>query len=399
MTPKRSFEDALTPPNWLLIGGEGPGKCRWRLRPADAEECRCLAERLRIHPVTARILAARGWTTAAMATSFLNPGWDDILDPAQLPDFDRAIGRIIHAIRDGEGIMVIGDYDVDGVTATAILSTAIRLAGGAVTWRIPHRILDGYGMRDKHVEAAKQEGVRLIVTADTGTRSFSAVHCANSAAIDVVVTDHHLPESRLPEAVAVVNPTRCDSAYPNRNLCSAGLAFQIAAGLLRALRMPEKRSMALLRSFIKLAAIGTVADVVPLVGENRALVSLGLRALTTVRNPGLRALLDAAGIPAGRMPTGREIAFRLAPRINAAGRIGDASLIMNLLGTADQDEVHRLVRHLEKLNRQRKAEQSRILRGIAGLPRSEFHRTVLVFSHNGWHRGTNSRTFGGFVKM
>jgi single-stranded-DNA-specific exonuclease len=151
--------------------------------------------------------------------------------------------------------------------------------------------------------------------------------------------------------------------------------------------MPEKRSVALLRSFIKLAAIGTVADVVALVGENRALVSLGLRALTTVRNPGLRALLDAAGIPAGRMPTGREIAFRLAPRINAAGRIGDASLIMNLLGTADQDEVHCLVRHLEKLNRQRKVEQSRILRGIAGLPRSEFLPTVLVFSHSGWHRG------------
>jgi single-stranded-DNA-specific exonuclease len=191
-------------------------------------------------------------------------------------------------------------------------------------------------MRDKHVEAARQEGVRLIVTADTGTRSFSAVRCAKSAAIDVVITDHHLPESRLPEAVAVVNPTRCDSAYANRSLCSAGLAFQIAAGLLRALQMPEKRAMALLRSFIKLAAIGTVADVVPLVGENRALVSLGLRALTTVRNPGLRALLDAAGIPDGRMPTGREIAFRLAPRINAAGRIGDASLIMNLLCTADQ---------------------------------------------------------------
>ena len=145
--------------------------------------------------------------------------------------------------------------------------------------------------------------------------------------------------------------------------------------------------MALLRSFVKLAAIGTVADVVPLVGENRALVSLGLRALTTVRNPGLRALLDAAGIPAGRMPTGREIAFRLAPRINAAGRIGDASLIMNLLGAADQDEVNRLVRHLEKLNRQRKVEQSRILRAIAGLPGSESQRTVLVFSRSGWHRG------------
>ena len=386
MTPKRSIEDSLKPPPFPVIG-EGAGEVHWRLRSADAEECRHLAERLRIHPVTARILATRGWTTPALASSFFNPVWDDILDPAQLPDFDCAINRIIRAIRNGERILVIGDYDVDGVTATAILSNAIRLAGGIVTWRIPHRILDGYGMRDRHVEAAKEDGVGLIVTADTGTRSFSAVRCANNAGIDVVVADHHLPESDLPDAVAVVNPTRSDSAYANRNLCSAGLAFQIVAGLLRALRMPEKRLMALLRSFIKLAAIGTVADVVPLVGENRALVSLGLRALTTVRNPGLRALLDAAGIPAGRMPTGREIAFRLAPRINAAGRIGDASLIMNLLRTSDQDEVHGLVRRLERLNRQRKVEQCRILREIAGLPRSEFLRTVLVFSHSGWHRG------------
>lgn len=189
MTPKRSFEDALNPPNEPLIGGEGQDEWRWRLRPADPEECRCLAERLRIHPVTARILAARGWSTPALAAGFLNPGWDDILDPTQLPDFDRAIGRIIHAIRHGEGIMVISDYDVDGVTATAILSTAIRLAGGAVAWRIPHRVLDGYGMRDKHVEAARQEGVRLIVTADTGTRSFPAVlfhvHPAFSARLQI----------------------------------------------------------------------------------------------------------------------------------------------------------------------------------------------------------------------
>jgi hypothetical protein len=185
MLPNRSIENSLNAPGLPLIG-LGPRELDWRLRAADPGECRHLAERLRIHPVTARILAARGWSTPALAAGFLNPGWGDILDPTHLPDFDRAIGRIIHAIRHGEGIMVIGDYDVDGVTATAILSTAIRLAGGAVTWRIPHRVLDGYGMRDKHVEAAKQQGVRLIVTADTGTRSFSAVQCANSAAIDVV---------------------------------------------------------------------------------------------------------------------------------------------------------------------------------------------------------------------
>ena len=243
-------------------------------------------------------------------------------------------------------------------------------------------------MREKHVDAAIQEGIRLIITADSGIRSFSAIQRAKAAGIDVIVTDHHLPESRLPAAVAIVNPTRPDSVYPNRNLCGAGVAFQFSAGLLRAMKMPAPKASALVQSFCKLAAIGTIADVVPLVGENRAIVSLGLRCLADVRNPGLRALLDAIGIPPGRRPTTREVAFRLAPRINAAGRVEDASLIMDLLSTADRDMAERLVARVEKANDRRKKEQSRVLKDITHeISDLDLEWPVLVFSRPGWHRG------------
>jgi single-stranded-DNA-specific exonuclease len=332
-------------------------------------------------------LVARGWNTPALAGRFLDPNWSDILDPSRLPDFDCAIARTVQAIRRGERIMIIGDYDVDGLTATAILTTAIRIAGGIVMWQIPHRVRDGYGMREKHVDAASQHGIRLIVTADSGIRSFSAIQHAKAAGIDVIITDHHLPELHLPDAVAIVNPTRRDSVYPNRNLCGAGIAYQFSAGLLRAIGVPEQKATVVARSFCKLAAIGTIADVVPLVGENRAIVSLGLRCLADVRNPGLRALLDAVGIPPGRRPTTREIAFRLAPRINAAGRVEDASLIMDLLSTSDRDIAESLVARIEKANDRRKAEQARVLKDITRRICSDLERPVLVFSRPGWHRG------------
>jgi len=391
MTPERSTARSMEAPAGTAAAPahtERPGELRWQLRDAAAKDCRHLVDQLRIHPVTARVLVARGWNTPALAARFLDPKWSDILDPSRLPDFDRAIARIVDAIRRGERIMIIGDYDVDGLTATAILSTAIRIAGGIVTWKIPHRLRDGYGMREKHVDAASQEGIRLIVTADSGIRSFSAIQHAKGVGIDVIITDHHLPELHLPDAVAIVNPTRRDSVYPNQNLCGAGVAFQFSVGLLRAIRVPEQRATAIARSLCKLAAIGTIADVVPLVGENRSIASLGLRCLADVRNPGLRALLDAIGVPPGRRPTAREVAFRLAPRINAAGRVEDASLIMDLFSTGDRDIAESLVARVEKANDRRKAEQARVLKDIARqVSRSDLEWPVLVFSRPGWHRG------------
>ena len=391
MTPERSTARSMEAPAGTAAAPahtERPGEPRWQLRDATGKDCRHLVDQLRIHPVTARVLVARGWNTPTLAGRFLDPNWSDILDPSLLPDFDRAIARTVAAIRRGERIMIIGDYDVDGLTATAILSTAIRIAGGIVTWKIPHRLRDGYGMREKHVDGARQEGIRLIVTADSGIRSFSAVQHAKAAGIDVIITDHHLPELHLPDAVAIVNPTRRDSVYPNRNLCGAGIAYQFSAGLLRAIEVSEQKATVIARSFCKLAAIGTIADVVPLVGENRAIVSLGLRCLADVRNPGLRALLDAIGIRPGRRPTSREVAFRLAPRINAAGRVEDASLIMDLLSAGDRDIAESLVARVEKANDRRKAEQSRVLKDIAReISGSDLDRPVLVLFRPGWHRG------------
>lgn len=391
MTPERSAAHSTEAPAGTAHAPahtERPDEVRWQLRDAAGNDCRHLVDQLRIHPVTARVLVARGCNRPELAARFLNPNWGDILDPSLLPDFDRAITRTVDAIRRGQKIMIIGDYDVDGLTATAILSTTIRISGGLVAWTIPHRLRDGYGMREKHVDAASQEGIRLILTADSGIRSFPAIQRAKAAGIDVIVTDHHLPELHLPPALAIVNPTRRDSVYPNRNLCGAGIAYQFSVGLLRAIRAPEQRATAIARSLCKLAAIGTVADVVPLVGENRAIVSLGLRCLADVRNPGLRALLDAVGIRPGRRPTTREIAFRLAPRINAAGRVEDASLIMDLLSTNDRDIAESLVARIEKANDLRKAEQARVLKDITRqVSCSDLERPVLVFSRPGWHRG------------
>jgi single-stranded-DNA-specific exonuclease len=212
MTPERSTARSIEAPAGTAAAPahtERPGELRWRLRDAAGDDCRHLVDQLRLHPVTARVLVARGWDTPALAARFLDPSWADILDPFLLPDFDRAIDRTVDAIRRGERIIIIGDYDVDGLTATAILLTAIRIAGGLATWKIPHRFRDGYGMREKHVDAAAQEGIRLIVTADSGIRSFSAIQHAKAAGIDVIITDHHLPELHLPDAVAIVNPRLC----------------------------------------------------------------------------------------------------------------------------------------------------------------------------------------------
>jgi single-stranded-DNA-specific exonuclease len=363
---------------------ELPGKAIWELRPAHGDFL-SLAQELRVHPVTARIMVSRGFGTPELAAGFLNPGWDNLLNPRDLPDFERATIRTARAIKQRERILVFGDYDVDGIAATAMLLHAIRICGGNVGWDIPHRLLDGYGLKDQHVDAALKKGATLIITADCGIQSLVTIQRANKCGIDVIITDHHIPDSELPPALAIINPNRTDSAYANRHLCGAGLAFKFAAGLLSRMQIPERKGRELLASFLKLAAIATIADVMPLVGENRAMVRLGLRGLAEVKSQGLRLLLEAARIPAGRAPTAREIAFQLAPRINAAGRLEDAALIMDLLTTRDPAAAASLVKALEQINFRRKEEQVRVLDeiGRAVCPSG----AVLVFSGRGWHRG------------
>jgi single-stranded-DNA-specific exonuclease len=271
--------------------------------------------------------------------------------------------------------------------ATAILVNAIRIAGGEASWSIPHRLLDGYGLREKHVDAAREAGAGVIITADCGVQSHDAIRHANSQAIEVIVTDHHLPEADLPPAVAVVNPNLSGSAYRNTHLCGAGVAYQFVSDLLRASRIPDRRIQELLASFVKLVAIATISDVMPLVGENRAIVHLGLRGLADTRAPGLRLLLESAGVGNGHSITAREIAFRVAPRINAAGRLQHASLVMDLLAARDSGRARALAELLEKINYRRKQEQSRVLEEISDISEPDPNLRVFVFCGRGWHRG------------
>jgi len=358
----------------------------WKLRPAPGDFLN-LAQQLNIQPVTARLLVSRGIKSPATAHRFLSPDWNDILNPRDLPDLDRAVARTVRAIQHQERILVFGDYDVDGIMATAILATAIRIAGGDASWSLPHRLLDGYGLRERHVDGANEKGAAIIITADCGVRSHDAVRYAKTRRIDVIVTDHHRPDQDLPPAIAIVNPNLSGSGYANTHLCGAGVAYQFVSELFRAMRISDRRIRELLASFVKLAAIATISDVMPLIGENRAIVHLGLRGLADTRAPGLRLLLESAGVRNGHSVTPREIAFRVAPRINAAGRLEHASFIMDLLETRDEEKARVLVEALETINYRRKQEQTRILDEIRHLSEADAKLRILVFSRRGWHRG------------
>ena len=292
----------------------------------DASVVAALSAALQIGPAAAKVLVHRGFSDPAAARRFLHPAFEELHDPLTMRDMPAAIERIARAIRERERILIYGDYDVDGTTSVVLLTKAFELAGGIATYHVPHRLKDGYGMRPEVVEAAAEQGVKLIVSVDTGIRAAEVVRRANELGIDVIVTDHHLPETDLPPALAVLNPNRPDCPYPEKNLCGAGVAFKLIQALLPHMGWPADKVRRVAESFLKLAAIATVADVVPLTGENRIIVSHGLRGLGTgaqcrtcarcSMSPGF-----TGGAAAQRAPGG---ASRSAPRINAAGRMDTA---------------------------------------------------------------------------
>jgi single-stranded-DNA-specific exonuclease len=303
---------------------------------------------------------------------------------------DKAARRLTRALSEGQKILLYGDYDVDGATAVVILKTAISLAGGEADFHVPHRIRDGYGMRGEIIEAAAANGIRLIISVDTGIRAVEVVRRAGELGIDVIVTDHHLPENELPPALAVLNPRRQDCSYPYKDLCGAGVALKLAQALFVELDWPEGRRRRMAESFLKLAAIATVADVVPLTGENRIIVKHGLEGLRQVRNPGLQALLETAGFAPGEPLRARAVAFRLAPRLNAAGRMDDPRAAIELFLSQDASRVRALARQLDRLNEERRAAdaaiEQAILDGCVRQPVTGAQR-ALVFSAPGWNRG------------
>lgn len=369
---------------------ERRSQARWNLPPADSRDVEALAAAVGVRRPAAQVLFRRGYRDAAAAERFLRPSLEHLYDPFLFGGMRAALERIRAAIGAGQRILLYGDYDVDGAVSVVILKKAIELAGGAAEFHVPHRIRDGYGMRTEVIEQAAASGFRLIISVDTGIRALEAVKRARELGIDVIITDHHLPETEIPPALAVLNPNQPGCEYPDKNLCGAGVAFKLVQALLGTLGWPQDRLRRMTGSFLKLVAIGTVADVVPLVGENRVIVRKGLEGLRSVRNPGLRALLDVAGFAEGEAPTAGQVAFRIAPRMNAAGRMANANGVIDLLLTADSDRARELAGQLHSLNQERQQAENEIVASIL----NECERTpagdgqaALVFSGAGWHRG------------
>ncbi|MGB0123225.1 MAG: single-stranded-DNA-specific exonuclease RecJ [Silvibacterium sp.] len=349
-------------------------------------------------PLIVRLLVARGIRTAADAARFLHPSLDHLHDPYSMLGMAAAVARIQQAIAARESILIYGDYDVDGTTAVVLLKTAIERLGGSVRFHVPHRLREGYGMQREILEIVAREGVRLVISVDTGIRAFAAAEAAEALGLDLIVTDHHLPEiatalshteTALPKALAILNPNQPSCQYPCKHLCGAGVAFKLSQALLEAHDRDLARTK-LLPSFLKLLAIATIADAVPLLGENRVFVALGIEELQRPVHSGLRALMQVAQLdPARRKLTTTDIGFRLAPRINAAGRMDIASEVVELFTTKDPQRALAIAQKLEQLNQDRRnTEAAALAQILAQLDQDHFHQSrCLVIDGDGWHRG------------
>jgi single-stranded-DNA-specific exonuclease len=360
----------------------------WNTKPHDERAASTLANALGVSSITARLLAIRGLTDPDEASRFLNPTLDQLYDPFRLAGLECAADRLLTAITNKERISVHGDYDVDGITSTVILRRALELLGGNVTHFIPERLTDGYGLQPATVDRLHGEGVQLIVSVDCGIRGADAARRARDLGVDLIITDHHEPDSELPDACAVVNPKRHDCSYPDKNLAGVGVALKLVQALCQ-----RAGKAAWLPAFVKIASIGTLADVVPLVGENRIIAKLGLQMLT--RGPhkvGLRALLEAAGLN-GKTIDSYHIGFMVAPRINAAGRMSTPDIATRLLLAADEamgEEAKALAEQLEAENTRRRQEDQEILakaKKIVDTDPDVGAHSVLVVAGEGWHRG------------
>ena len=380
---------------------------RWVVAATDPDLVRALTAELDCPPAIASVLLARGLDTAADARNFLAPSIDDLHDPMLMLGMDVAVRRIALAVTAGEPILIYGDYDVDGTTATVLLKTAIERVGritcpevpAQVSYHVPHRLREGYGIQSSRLAEAAEAGVRLVISVDTGIRAFAAAREASLLGLDLIVTDHHLPDGveGVPEALAVINPAQRDCPYPYKHLCGAGVAFKLAHALLLNAASTDTERLKLreivLPSFLKLVAIATVADSVALTGENRAIVWLGLRALANPVQPGLRALIEIAKLPLDRAPTATEVGFRLGPRINAAGRMDVASDVVELFLTRDPQRARALAERLDTLNTERRATEAAALEAIelqlAALrdPAGLYAARCIVLDHPEWHRG------------
>jgi single-stranded-DNA-specific exonuclease len=360
-------------------------RTRWILpEPPDAADVRALCNELLLPEPICRLLALRGHAPAETAKRYLRPRLDQLLPPEQLLDLGRAVERLVQAIRSGETILVHGDYDVDGMSSTTLLTKAFRALGATVVPFIPRRLTDGYDLTDAGVRAAREAGATVVVTCDCGTSAVTPVAALQSEGIDVIISDHHLPGGELPNAYAVLNPKRPGCPSEDKDLAAVGVAFKLALAVTRALGGNEN----LVYGMLDLVALATIADIAPLRGENRVFARYGLRMLAETQNVGLRALIRAAGLDNRPLTAGR-VGYILAPRLNAVGRLGHAMRGVELLLSTNEHEANAIARELEELNAKRQEIDRAVLedarKRVLLMDLDETYGIVLA--EEGWHPG------------
>jgi single-stranded-DNA-specific exonuclease len=361
---------------------------KWIVREPDPRSAAELAAALGVSPIVAGLLVARGHQDLDSARAFLNPTLDQLHDPFLMLGMSDAVKRLLHAIDHQEPVLIYGDYDVDGTTGTAVLLRALRMLGATAGYHVPHRFTEGYGIRQDALENAFNKGYKLVVSVDCGITAHEPLHWARANGLDIIVTDHHLPDvdEGPPPAVAVLNPNQHGCNYPDKNLAGVGVAFKLIHALFR-----ERGREAQVPGFLKMVAIGTVADVAKLVGENRAIVALGLSDLPRAVNPGLRALIEIAGCGDDGEMTAYDLGFRIGPRINAAGRMDAARAVVELFEAKEKNEARRLAEHLDARNRERKDAQreifNRAIEEFEGGAERAAQTHAAVIAGDGWHRG------------
>jgi single-stranded-DNA-specific exonuclease len=358
---------------------------RWAIRQADDVAAQRLSDELGVGRLTARALVCRGVADSQAARAFLGHDLAALADPFAMADMTQAAEMVDDALRRSARIRIYGDYDVDGVCATALLVRALGRLGADVDWYIPHRVEEGYGVNEEAIQQAHHDGVELLITVDCGSTALEPVAAAQELGMQVIVTDHHRPGDRLPSA-PVLNPWRADSGYPFKDLAGVGVAFKLVTALARARNIPEGQEL----NFLDLVCLGTVADVVPLLGENRLFVQHGLGRLSTSRKAGIKALLEVSGIGRDRAVGTRDVAFALAPRINAAGRMEDARASVRLLLTQDAAEARNLARELSQHNEARQLEERQTLAQAEEMLAAEIdlaREKVIVLGSERWHPG------------
>jgi single-stranded-DNA-specific exonuclease len=360
-------------------------RARWILPEApDAALVRSLCDELLLPEPICRLLASRGHVPAESAKRYLRPRLDQLLPPEQLLDLGRAVERLVHAIEAGETILVHGDYDVDGISSTTLLTRSFRALGAKVVPFIPRRLADGYDLTDAGVRAAQEAGATVVVTCDCGTSAVAPVRTLQAAGIDVIISDHHLPGGDLPNAYAILNPKRPGCGSEDKDLAAVGVAFKLALAVTRRLGGNEN----VVYGMLDLVALATIADIAPLRGENRVFARYGLRMLAETKNLGLRALVRSAGLEGKPLTAGR-VSFILAPRLNAVGRLGHALRGVDLLTSESEHEANVIARELEELNARRQEidretlEQAR--RRVLALDLEDTYG--IVIAADGWHAG------------